>query len=340
MFTRIEGCYSMQGWARFAEIQPLASKIMQQSILKNRLSHAYLVQGERGTGKKQFAKLLTMTLFCENRQDVEPCFTCSSCKRIDSINHPDVHWIEPDGASIKNEQIDYLRKEFAYSGVESSRKVYIIDHIDTLTTQAANRLLKFLEEPDMASTAILLTNNSQAVLPTIRSRCQIIDLQPLDEVHFQTKLLEMAIENMTKDKSRLLSAVTQNIDEALRLHEEGKIYEAKQLVSELFDILMHRYEERFLAVHEQWLELLSNREEHQLGLEMLMLALRDLIRYQADREKNLYFFTKDEALIEKAVVHFSNKQLVNMLRLVLEAKQKLVQYVNPTLVIEQLILQF
>lgn len=330
----------MQGWSEFAEIQPLASKIMQQSIAKNRLSHAYLVQGERGTGKKKLAKLLAMTLFCENRQSVEPCTTCSACKRIESENHPDVHWIEPEGATIKNEQIDYLRKEFAYSGVESTRKVYVIEHIDTLTTQAANRLLKFLEEPDIASTAILLTERSQAILPTIRSRCQIIELEPLDELQFQQKLLELKIEHLDETNSRLLSALTMNIDDALQMHEEGKVYEAQQLVSELFNILLHHHDERFLFIHEKWLQELTNREEQQLGLELLMLACRDLIRYQVYREKPLAFFPKEDPLLEQAMVHFSNKQLVNMLRLILEAKQKLVQYVNPTLVIEQLILQF
>src|SRR5690625_2957562 len=122
----MEGCRRVIDWSQFSKTQPLASKIMVNSILKNRLSHAYLIQGERGTGKKTLATLLTMTLFCEQKDGANPCNLCHSCRRIHSQNHPDVHWIEPDGASIKNEQIDYLRKEFTYSGVESTRKVYVI----------------------------------------------------------------------------------------------------------------------------------------------------------------------------------------------------------------------
>src|SRR5690625_2225660 len=98
-----------------------------------------------------------------------------------SGNHPDVHWIEPEGRTIRNEQIDLLRKEFVYTGLETSKKMYIISGAEALTVNAANRILKFLEEPDMETTAILLTDNGQSIIPTIRSRCQIIDLKPLDQ---------------------------------------------------------------------------------------------------------------------------------------------------------------
>src|SRR5690625_1432859 len=101
----------MQTWSELGELQPLATRILMNSIKKSRISHAYLIQGGRGTGKKSLAKLLAMTLFCESPEGLEPCHRCNICQRIDSGNHPDVHWIEPDGNSIKNDQIKLLRKE-------------------------------------------------------------------------------------------------------------------------------------------------------------------------------------------------------------------------------------
>lgn len=189
----------MQTWSDLQSVQPLATKIMMNSIQRNRISHAYLLQGSRGTGKKSFAFLLAMTLLCEHQQGVEPCQQCHTCKRIMTRNHPDVHWVEREGSTIRNEQIDLLRKEFVYTGMETAKKIYIISEAETLTVNAANRILKFLEEPDMESTAILLTDNGQSILPTIRSRCQMIDLQPLDQAAFQYKLTQLENESISEN---------------------------------------------------------------------------------------------------------------------------------------------
>src|SRR5699024_7079596 len=160
-------------------IQPLASQMISRSIDRQRISHAYLIQGQKGVGKEAIAQLLAARLFCERAVSADPCNDCMNCRRIESRNHPDVHWIEPDGLSIKKQQIDELQKEFIYSGLESNKKVYIIKGAETLTVNASNRILKFLEEPSKQTTAILLTENSRAIISTIRSRCQVIDLQPL-----------------------------------------------------------------------------------------------------------------------------------------------------------------
>src|SRR5699024_4346911 len=187
--------------------------------------------------------LLAMTLFCESSDGLEPCQSCPVCQRVDSGNHPDVHWIEPDGNSIKNDQIKLLRKEFAYTGYESEKKVYIISAAETLTVNAANRILKFLEEPDMETTAILLTDNVKGILPTIQSRCQIIDLKPLETTAFQHRLVELKDTSITESNARFLSALTNNIDEAITFHDEGKVYEIKETIQAFIYTLLTRYED-------------------------------------------------------------------------------------------------
>lgn len=325
----------MKTWSELEKIQPLASKIIMNSIRENRVSHAYLIHGARGTGKKRLSTLLVMTLFCINKDGVEPCQTCTMCKRIQSGNHPDVHWVVREASFIKNEQIVNLRKEFAFSSMESDRKIYIIEDADLMTNNAANRLLKFLEEPDTETTAILLTSNVQAILPTIQSRCQLIDLQPLDTALFQRKLQNLQI---SVDNARFLSALTNNIDEAISYHKDEKIYLTRDLVVQLIEMLITRYSERYLFVHTHWLEQLKDRQEQEVGLDITLLAFNDIVRYQIDIESASSLILEED-LLKRSSNHFSQKRLLHILRALLETKQKMRQNVHPALAMEELVLQ-
>lgn len=330
----------MQTWQELGEIQPLATKIMTNSIEKNRISHAYVIQGARGTGKKSLAKLLAKTLFCVSMNDLEPCQSCPACKRIDSGNHPDVHWVEPEGNSIKNDQIKLLRQEFAYTGYESAKKVYIISAAETLTVNAANRILKFLEEPEVETTAILLTDNVQGILSTIQSRCQIIDLKPLEPVAFQHRLVDVSEMTITENNARFLSALTNNIDEAVMYHEEGKIYQLQDLVQEFIYMILTRYEERYLFIHQKWFPNVKDKKEQEQGIDLLLLALKDIINYQIGREANIFLFNCEDGLLKRAANELSQETILRMMKAILDARQKLKQNIHPTLLMEQLVLQF
>lgn len=289
---------------------------------------------ERGTGKESIAKLLAKVLFCGNKVDENPCNNCLECKRIGSGNHPDVHWIEPEGLSIKKEQIEDLQKEFKYSGLESARKVYIINDADTLTTNAANRILKFLEEPNRETTAIMLTENSQSILSTIRSRCQVLDLQPLNPKQFQRKLVESGVpeENVT-----LISALTNNINEAITLNSDEWFVQARKLVVQLVEMFIVKPEEVYLSIHNQWLVHFKERSQLEQGLDLLLLAFKDILYYHIDYEKTVLYRNQDER-VEQAALFFSKEKLLTILQSILQAKRKLKQNVHPTLVVEQLAL--
>lgn len=326
----------MMNWASLEKAQPIASKILTNSVKKNRIAHAYLIQGLRGTGKTEIATLLTQTIFCPNKSDVEPCGVCHVCKRVESRNHPDVHWIEKDGQSIKNEQIDYLRKEFSYSSLESKRKIYIIDDAQTLTNQAANRLLKFLEEPLIETTAILLTDNVQAIIPTIRSRCQLIDLKPLDTNLLQKKMMES---DFSEQESRLMSAITYNIDEAMELKEDETYQEIIKISEGMIESIVNNYENRYIYLHQNWLSKITDRTNTEHGLDLLLLGFKDVIYMQMGKEESVVFFNKTDQILKKSVQHFSKETLLQIMRALLQAKQKLKQNVNPTLLMEQFVLQ-
>lgn len=151
-------------------------------ILKSgRVAHAYLFSGPEGIGKKKVATAFIEALFCETGAG---CGSCISCRKIASGNHPDIHSLEPDGQFIKVDQVRALQKDLAYRPYEAPRKACIIDGADRFNPSSGNSLLKTLEEPPGNALIILLASNIEAVLPTIRSRCQQVTFSgvPADEI--------------------------------------------------------------------------------------------------------------------------------------------------------------
>src|SRR5699024_2403948 len=144
-------------------------------------------------------------------------------------------------------------------------------HAETLTVNASNRILKFLEEPTVETTALLLTENKQSIIPTIRSRCQVLDLKPLNRALFREQLIELGVRDMN---ARLLSALTNDARVALDWNEEDTFHEIKRLVYEFINVIITDYNKRYLFIHQQWLVQIKNKEETYLALELLVLAFQ------------------------------------------------------------------
>lgn len=164
----------------FEEI--IGNNQIKQTLVKSEqngiLSHSYLFIGIPGIGKKMLAKEFAKNILCTEK---EKAYTCKSCIKFESDNHPDFVCIEPDGNNIKIEQIRSLQKKIQEKPIISKQKVYIIDDADTMTTEAQNCLLKTLEEPPGFATIILIGSNENAFLPTIKSRCMILTFQPIEK---------------------------------------------------------------------------------------------------------------------------------------------------------------
>ncbi|MGP4070565.1 DNA polymerase III subunit delta' [Halobacillus sp. B29] len=325
----------MQTWTEMKEIQPLAAQMLMNSFHKDRISHAYLFQGNRGTGKREMSILFAKSIFCKFREGASPCQSCRDCNRVDSGNHPDLHWIEPDGQSIKKEQILHLQKEFTYTGMESNRKVYIIVDADRMTTNASNRLLKFLEEPSQQTTAMLLTESGQTMLDTIRSRCQLLAFQPLNPERVESKLIE---EGVSQSNAKILASLTNNLTEAMEINDDDWFANVRKLVIQLIEVLQNKPNEGLLFINHQWMPHFKERQQLQRGLDVLMLWFQDVINYYLDRENSIVFTTEREKL-EQAAMRWSRQSAAQCLSYILEAKRKINQNVHPNLVMEQLTLQ-
>ncbi|WP_062107818.1 DNA polymerase III subunit delta' [Bacillus niameyensis] len=323
-------------WQDFEQEQPYAAKILKSGIEKSRVAHAYLFEGDRGTGKRAASMLVAQSLFCENSIDeVEPCGHCINCKRIENGNHPDIHLVEPDGLSIKIEQIRSLRKEFSKSGLESNKKLYIIVDAEKMTISAANSLLKFLEEPNMETTAILLTEQPQRMLPTILSRCQAISFKSLPTNIMTKKLIEAGVHSV---KAPLLATITNQLQEALELNDDDWFAQARKIVLKLYEVLKQNPLYVMTALHEEWNGHFKEKQQLEIGLDLLLFIYKDILYIQLGKETELIYPDQHEKFKVDAL-QISSGRLSKQMTAILEAKRKLNVNINPQLLMEQLVLK-
>lgn len=198
-------------------------KDLEKSLKNNRTSHSYMFIGEEGIGKKEIAKEFSKSILCLNNVDRTYCNKCKSCLEFNSANHPDFKIIEPEGNTLKIDQIREFQKKVSEKPIVGSRKVYIINDSDKMTSEAQNCLLKTLEEPPEFVTIILIGSNESAFLSTIKSRCMILHFEPI-----QNELLKDYLEkkyNIIIKSQTMLETFQGSIGKALQLVEKQEIYE-------------------------------------------------------------------------------------------------------------------
>jgi DNA polymerase III subunit delta' len=326
----------VKSWEQLEELQPTVLNMLKNSLVKNRVAHAYLLEGIRGTGKREIALLLTKSLFCESIIDrYKPCEECNNCRRINHSNHPDVHIVEPDGLSIKVDQIRSLQVEFSKKGLESLKKVYLLIHADKMSVSASNSLLKFLEEPNPGTVAFLLTEQPQKILPTILSRCQILTFHPLSPLVMIKQLVENGVEPL---KAPLLAQLTNSLDEAQKLNVDEWFAQAQKIVVKLYEVLKKNPLEAMVTLQTEWFPHFKDKEQIHRGLDLLLLIFKDLLYIQLDRQEQIVFREENERL-QQFALQTSGRRISDQMSAILDAKRKLERNMNPQLMMEQLVLK-
>ena len=239
----------------FESTQPKLAKLFLNSRKSNRLSHAYLLYGEINSPLVESAMYLAKSLFCNN--DLLACNECSECKKFDEDNHPDFTFIDGRNKGLKKEDINFLSEKYSLGTVESNHKAcYVIGEISNITEEAANALLKFLEEPSTPLVAILTTTNIEKCLPTIVSRCVTVRVNPLPF----NEIIKGNEDKFSKEQAYALSLFASDFNEMVKLSKDDDFINAFQVVETFVSDLVSSVEKAGYGLLKEGIPLLKTQK--------------------------------------------------------------------------------
>lgn len=274
-----------------------------EAILSKRQNHALLIAGPDGSGKNTLAIEIAAALNCENKSANErplPCGTCNTCRRIYEGNYTDVKRLrrESSKATIGVEELRVFREDMFLSSTESEHKIYIIEEADRMTANAQNALLKVLEEPPRSVMIIMLCEESDKILTTIKSRAQLIPMQrfmPSEILDYLTSAKLVNISDSRRVEEDIMSA-DGRIGRALEILESPEEVEADRRLA-LSVISALKPSAPYLELYTAVMALPQKRVELSAALEEISLALSDLIKVKFSESAVLTFFgNRDDAL--------------------------------------------
>lgn len=308
---------------------------LKSAIKLDKISHAYIINGEAGSGKKMLASAFAMTLQCETGND-EPCGKCKSCIQAVNNNHPDIIWLtheKPGSIGVDDVRVQ-INNDIGIKPYSSNYKIYIINEADKLTIQAQNALLKTLEEPPAYAVIILLTTNYEALLSTILSRCIALNLKFVDDELIKKYLMEV---NKVPDyKANISVAFAQgNVGKAIKL---ATTEDFDQLREDTFSMLRNMNDMEMYEVIEYIKKIAENKLKIDDYLDLIAMWFRDVLLFKATNDVNNLVFKDNISDIKKQANERSYNGIENIIDALDKAKIRLNANVNFELVMELLLL--
>lgn len=328
------------------EKQQEIAQLFLKFLREDTLGHAYILAGPNGTGKKEMALWVSQTIFCLNPKDNgAPCEECAQCQKIDQHQHLDVIEIAPTNAqgrtekqvrelikdsdnpdkerdkhgknfSLKVDDMRRLKLELSMSGVESAKKVIIIEQADLMTNSSANSLLKFIEEPQADLLIFLITESKESLLPTIISRSQIVPFNKMDPY---VKVDEYKNAGFEDWESHIFVRVTQSLDLARELKEELDIKKIKKTIWMWFEYLVRGDNQAFVFVHTELRKVVENKSNQALLFDFILYLFEDLLILKYHSKKPIAYVDYQEKL-EVYADNQSANSIVYMIESVLHSK--------------------
>ena len=307
----------------------------QKAIETHRISHAYILTGEAGTGRKSIANAFAMTLLCE-KGGTEPCMVCHSCKQVLSGNHPDLIYVTHEKpASISVDDIrEQINDTIMIRPYSSYYKIYIVDEAEKMTIQAQNALLKTIEEPPSYAVIILITTNQEAFLPTILSRCVQLKLKPLKDFTVKSYLTEQ-LSVPEKDAEICAAFARGNLGKAIHLASSD---EFKELYKRVMNLMKNVDTMDIVMLLDCIREMKEQNFDIYEVLDLMQLWYRDVLMYKVTKDMNLLIFKDEYRMINEMGQKIDYAGLEEILKAIDTARTRLDANVNMELAMELLLL--
>lgn len=264
--------------------QPVIYHTFKNALNNDSLSHAYLFVGEVGTNLFATAKFIAKSIICSDG-DPFACESCIDCMRVDDDNYPDLIIYNGEKATIKKEDVSSLENRFEKTALDDKGiKIYIIHLVENMTIEAINSVLKFLEEPEKNIYALLTTNNENAVLPTIISRCQVMHLKPIKR---EIIIQEAINEEISNEDAELLSYFYNDISlikEELKKENIKDYLLAKEALLKFLNALEKDDKEALFIEEKEIQPIIKNKESMRFFIDMLINFFEQILLKQNNRE--------------------------------------------------------
>ncbi len=252
--------------------------LLTRAVAENRIGQGLIFAGPEGIGKRQFALALAAAVNCLAPVPGDACGVCLSCRKVTAREHPDIETISPDGQFIKIDSMRRLSREAQYRPFEGKCRVFLIDEADRLREQAANSILKTLEEPPPSTLLILITAKPYALLDTIRSRCQLLSFAPLTAAELEAYLKANFRRPVTE--THLLARLARgSIGRAMEI-DLGVYKEKRQRMLEILEALSLRPDPIRLAEAAEFISRKLERPDFEEHLKILLTVLEDIFHLQ------------------------------------------------------------
>ena len=323
--------------AKFTDIvgQEQLKEHLQNAIAMNKVSHAYIINGERNAGKEFIAKVFAMALQCEQKE-AEPCGECHSCKQALSNNQPDIIYIsheKPNTIGVEDIRAQ-INNDIVIKPYSSPRKIYIVNEGEKMTPQAQNALLKTLEEPPEYAVIVILTTNVEALLPTVLSRCVVLNMKPVSDALVKKYLMEQL--GVPDYKANICVAFARgNIGKAKLLASSEEFEKVKDeaisLVKNINDMEIHEIVKAIKKISEYKFDVNDY-------LDILMAWYRDVLFFKATKDVNSLVFKEEIQQIMRVSDRSTYEGIETIVNALQSAKKRLEANVNCDLTMELLLL--